>query len=524
MKRRIATALGVFGAVIALSAPVLFSLQLSRSQAIDAEMNRALGIARSALQRSEQTSNQLGAALAKLTALGSDNGCSPAHLTTMRRIDLGFSAVQIVGHVAGNRLVCSSIDASSEDGLDLGPPDLVTAGGARIRNAVEFPYTPGDRFIVVEHNGFAGIVHTGDVLGAADDTDPGAIGVFTRENQRFVTTRGNPEPAWANVAVPDEETSFIDGQHIVGIVHSLRYPIGAVAAVPIAGVEALTRDFARTLLPIGAFAGLLMTLALLYLLRTQQDMSVVLRSALRRNEFFLAYQPVVDMQSGRCVGAEALLRWRNRDGELIPPDIFIPFAEQSGQIGALTQRLIELLHKDLKGFFTQHRDFRISLNLSPHDLSRASTHERLQALVRATGAQRGNLVAEITEHSLLETERAREIVTQLRNEGVLIAIDDFGTGYSSLSVLQRLQLDYLKIDRSFIETVATEAPTSQVVQHIIEMGRTLGLEMVAEGVETREQAEYLLLNGVRFAQGWLYGQPVSFADLMTSQRARRLRA
>jgi len=130
------------------------------------------------------------------------------------------------------------------------------------------------------------------------------------------------------------------------------------------------------------------------------------------------------------------------------------------------------------------------------------------------GAHPSSFILEVTERGMLDPVVARETSGALRRHGFAIAIDDFGTGYSSLSYLESLELDFLKIDRSFIEAIGTGAPTSQVVGHIIAIARDLGLRMIAEGVESQAQAEFLLRQGVQYAQGWLFGQPMSFAEVL----------
>jgi sensor c-di-GMP phosphodiesterase-like protein len=286
-----------------------------------------------------------------------------------------------------------------------------------------------------------------------------------------------------------------------------------VAAVPINNLDARTIDAARRLVPVGVLAGIALAASVLLLGRTQMSIPAAIKAGLKRHEFFLLYQPVVDLRTGRWVGAEALIRWRSPEGNLLDPSFFIPVAEKSGLIERITQRVLELVARDTGAFLKHHPDFHVAVNLSAADLHTPHLPRRITELLAKTGAAPGNVIVEITERGLLNVDLAREVLREVRASGIGIAIDDFGTGYSSLSYLETLEVDYIKIDKSFVDTIATDATTSHVVEHIIEMAKSLKLKLIAEGVETDAQQQFLRALGVEYAQGWLFGKPMKFADI-----------
>lgn len=272
------------------------------------------------------------------------------------------------------------------------------------------------------------------------------------------------------------------------------------------------------LVPIGLLAGILFAAAIFYLAKIQISMPSLIKAALRNNELFMLYQPVVNLQTGECVGAEALIRWRRSSGEMIAPDIFIKVAEETGQIQRITKRVIHLVGKDVGDIFKRHPHFHLAINIAAADLHSDHTIGLLQNLIIETGAGSHNLIIETTERCFMLTDIAREMIAKVRKLGIEVAIDDFGTGYSSLSYLETLDIDYLKIDKSFIDKIGTDALTSSVVLHIIAMAKQLNIKMVAEGVESEIQAQFLRDQGVQYAQGWLYGKPMQFDEFILKLR------
>ena len=251
----------------------------------------------------------------------------------------------------------------------------------------------------------------------------------------------------------------------------------------------------------GALAGLLM--------RRELSLEKALQQALRRGELEVDYQPLVDLATRRCVGAEALVRWRRADGQRVRPDLFIPQAEASGQICAITQRVIELVMQQMAELLRAHPTLYISVNLAAADIAQGRFVEVARQQLASQGVAARQLVWEVTERGLVDVEQACQLLEQLRQAGHRIAIDDFGTGYSSLSYLQRLPVDVLKIDKSFVDSLGMQAASSSVAPHIIDMARDLGLKVIAEGIESATQADTLQQLGAQVGQGFLFSRPLA---------------
>jgi sensor c-di-GMP phosphodiesterase-like protein len=230
----------------------------------------------------------------------------------------------------------------------------------------------------------------------------------------------------------------------------------------------------------------------------------------------------MDMVSGTCVGAEALARWRVEDGAWVGPDVFIPLAERVGLIGQVTLAVMTTVFRELAPLLRDGSGFSVNVNLASEDLLNERFASALASGLARHGIEPSSVKLEITERALITSEAARKIISELRQRGHQVVIDDFGTGYSSLSYLERLELDALKIDKSFVDGIGTGAVTGGVIGHIIEMAGSLGLGLVAEGIENAEQVDWLLARGVRFGQGFRYSKPLEAASFIAFRQARSL--
>jgi diguanylate cyclase (GGDEF)-like protein len=246
-----------------------------------------------------------------------------------------------------------------------------------------------------------------------------------------------------------------------------------------------------------------------------------LRDAIARCQFEVHYQPFFDVQTGRRRGLEALVRWRHPIRGLIPPDQFIPLAEETGLIVPLGEWVLRRACDDATSW---PADVKIAVNLSPVQFKQTDLFDVIQSALRNSGLPPRRLELEITESVLLE--RAVEnhaFMQKLKSIGISLALDDFGTGYSSLSCLTAFPFDKIKIDKSFIGNLMKDDKSPAIVSSIVTLGRGLDISITAEGVETSEQLEMLQTLGVNFAQGYLLGRPVRKEDLAGEARPDRLR-
>ncbi len=246
-------------------------------------------------------------------------------------------------------------------------------------------------------------------------------------------------------------------------------------------------------------------------IRERVRMMHALRTGFSQNQLFVVYQPQVDLDSRRPMGAEALLRWQTPDGKFVSPDRFIPIAEYSGLIIDLGEWVMRTSMQELVALRAAgHTEFTMSINVSQVQFRHPHFLEMLRNALHDTGAPPEYVELEITESMAMEEpDMLIRMLAQIKQTGVTIAIDDFGTGFSSLSYLQRLQVDRLKIDRAFVTEITNSARGSSIAEMVVQLGRNLGLAVIAEGVEDERQAQILHTLGCPLGQGFLFARPMT---------------
>ena len=495
--------------------PIGASVLLARQQARAKQEQRALFYAQDVLRRSEDTGRQISDAFKLLVATPDRPACAPARRRVMQRIDAISSYIQFVGRLDRGRIICASY-GQFEVPLEVGKPDLISANGYQIWLDLRFPFAADKRFIAVGDGKFIAVIHKSLPVDTTVAERKVSLAVISLAGQRVMSMRGRFLPAWMpspDEIAPGQQHTRLIGRNVVSQVRSPDFDLVAVAAL---GEDDYGRElslFAKILVPIGILTGLLLAYAVTRVARGQLSLPAVIRSGLRNREFFVEFQPVVKLQDRTWVGAEALVRWRRPDGQVIRPDLFIPTAEETGLIHAITAEVLRLVEPTLAALAGRD-DLFLSVNLSRHDLREPAIEQLLLGLIARTGVLPTQVHLEITERGLTHAEDARKLIDRLRGAGLCISVDDFGTGYSSLSELVRLNLDTIKIDKAFIDTLDGTAVTSQVAAHIVEMAHSLSLGMIAEGIEREAQARILEGWRVQFGQGFLFARPMSSEDFL----------
>ncbi len=502
-------------ATVMLLLPTAVALYLAHQSMLRNQLEGVTLMTTQVYERVTRISTQMEQALATLKAAQLPDPCAPQGTALMRKMLLQNDLLADVGYVQANQLRCS---AFGQQALPLGAPTYTSLTGYWLRNAVHLPGAENVPLVTATDpaSGYTLFTHPTTALNIVPTNQPWQVVVVGRGQHDVVLAQhGDYSPQWLTHVGTALHGRFVDTGHLVVWRQSPRSAYLVFVALPRATVEPAWRKTALLWGGLGLGTGLVLMLLTLRVAKTNTSIRSLLRRAIRNGELSLEYQPVVELASGRWVGAEALMRWRRPTGETISPSIFIPIAEKAGLMPVLREWLIRRFEQEAALLFALHPGFHVALNFCVEDFCAPSNLVPLlrEALERI-GATAANVQVELTESVFMRKEDTCATLTALREAGIALAIDDFGTGYSSLSYLSQVRFDYLKIDKSFVETIGTGAVTRHIVAHIIEMAKSLQTPMIAEGVETEAQAHYLRQHGVQYAQGWLYAKSMAIGSLL----------
>ena len=446
----------------------------------------------------------------------SEKSCSLDHLDALKRASVSRPYVRGIGYWHADERLCG-IGFLPDAGIRPNRADRIYPNGVIAWWPSPQTQVGGVRMFLMRYGDYDAAIDPNLLLDA--NLSPHREAALWVEGLRLAMVPTNaqlPAPNKLPLGVTLDQT---DGLVLSHFTENAILPIDVVAQEPM--IDFWARH--APILLLGTMLGLLLIVGwidiILRLSHRELSPATELRRAIQHGHLSVQYQPVVDLQTKRCVGAEALARWQREDGEWISPSVFIPLAEQAGLIRDVTLAVMKIVIHDLRRILDEAGSVSINLNLSRDDLLDDRTGRELAACLRGAGLPTAAIKLEITERALVNSDTARMLIHDLRDLGHDIAIDDFGTGYSSLSYLQSFELDLLKIDKTFVDAIETGAATSQVIVHVIEMAKSLHLRLVAEGVETRAQVAWLARHGVDFGQGYLFSRPLPLADFIAYHKA-----
>ncbi|WP_426077628.1 EAL domain-containing protein [Janthinobacterium sp. PSPC3-1] len=512
MRRKRILITSVLAALVGVAVPLAVAYQLSLARAVQGEEARLRVLANYALERAQRTLDSAGAALRRFEPLAV-TPCSAAHIEALRQTTITTRSVDDIGYVEQGMLKCSASGMQATP-VKITPADFVLDNGIGVDFDLRPAVSGGERMVglalgrhkaLVAPVRFADVIVEQNIQMAVALAHGGVLGVLHQPDMAVVASL------------------LAGGQARDGKLHAVvaRGGLIAVMTAPRGTLEARLRSELAVLLPVGLLMAAFIVGLVVWLSRRRLSLLGELTIALERREFFVHYQPIIALDTGVCVGAEALIRWQRPDGSMIRPDLFIPVAEESGLILPITDEVIACVIADLKDALVADRALHVAINLCASDIETGRVLDVLERALAGTGIEAQQIWLEATERGFINANAARATLEKARARGHAVAIDDFGTGYSSLASLQSLPLDALKIDKAFVDTIATDAATSSVTPHIIAMARGLKLLIVAEGIETQEQADYLAARQVEFGQGWLYARALPAADFLAFYEARR---
>lgn len=499
--------LGLLGAMI----PIATMAYASWIIAVRKDQDILKTLADQAIQRASDTFRDAENALDEVEAARLPS-CSNDHIELMRRLTINAPSVEEIGYFENGILKCTSWGATQET-IRQSPIDFTTGQGLEVAIRVEPSASRGTRMIALHHGAHGALVKPSrfvDIL--MDDSMSMAL---TNDRGILINELNAPDRALVSAPLGKPEKGMTEDT-IYAV--SRRDDLVAIAMEPRSNVAEQVRRERILFLPAGAIVAAFVVGIVAWLSKRRLSPLAELEIAVRKREFIVHYQPIVELKTGICVGAEALVRWRRPDGTLVRPDLFIPLAEESGLIMPITDQVIDAVIADLRKVLVEDRTLHIAINLCADDIKSGRVLAVIASKLQHTDIRPEQIWLEATERGFIDINAAKVTLAEARQRGHSVAIDDFGTGYSSLQYLQGLPLDALKIDKSFVDTVGKDTATSSVTSHIIGMAKALGLFTVAEGIEAEDQRDYLEGQGVDFGQGWLFAKALPASEFLAYHR------
>ncbi len=469
------------------------------------------------MQRNEEMGAEVENALAR--ASGSPfEVCSDQDIALLRRLTYEARFLKDVGRKSLGGKVCSATTGELGTPAPWIAPDVRSRDGLAIYSSYPLTVPAGGRAMVMERGG-ARVVVSPDLyadfpqqpvqyaVGTLDyaRTDSRHTGIFSK------TTGEQYIPA----PVLRAKKAIKIGDVLYWARCSTRYNSCVMTHVSMHAIWGQNRSLWTGYVLTGGAAGLSCALVMVLSRKKKHTQTHELKQAILTGKLSVAYQPIVELGTHQIVGAEALARWTDEVGDSIRPETIIALAEAEGFVSEITRFVLTRSLEELGPILEHKPDFRLCINLAPADLADPRLLMLLDERLRETQILPSNVVFELTERSISDKDVAVLAIRRLRERGHWVLIDDFGTGYSNLAYLTELNVDGIKISRSFIATLGTESVTASIVPQILEVAKSFGLSVVVQGIERAEQAKYFASDDPKMlGQGWFFGLPVPARSLL----------
>lgn len=484
-------------------APALLIALVSYGIAQQAFLHRIDEFSGRVLLRAEMVAGEAQNALAEANAT-SGPYCGEAHLHALREIERKYRYVREVAYLQGSTLACTSHVADVGKGL-VNAADVAAGLDSRF-----VALRDRQHLVIVDPRFYVDIVPLDNTI---------QLGVVDTANGQAIARWPHADPEILKQALAGKlDKQAMEGR-IFRVVRSKQMAMAVVIYEPEMPFQQAWQKLLYICMPFALAMSLLASWLVLRWARKWQGPRATLLEALRRKQFFVQYQPIIELDTGRCSGAEALVRWRTAENVTVSPATFIPMAESLGLLPQITDVVLAQIARDQGAFLVANPSLHISVNFAASDLQQSDVVGKLTGMVAQMGIRPQQIWVEITESACVNDPVSLDTLNRVHHAGFPIYIDDFGTGYSSLAYLSELPLAGLKVDKMFVDAIGKATATADITEHVIAMAQDLNLNIVAEGIETAEQHAYLKARAVQYGQGWLFARALDAKAFQNFQPA-----
>ena len=463
------------------------------------------------VQREDDIGDEITDILTRANA-STYEACSDQDIGQLRRLTFVARFLKDVGRLEGDNFLCSATLGKLASPKAMLKPDVILPGDLRFYEA--YPLHASKDVAPIVASVRSDVVVSPDVLHEFSQ-EPISYGVRVVDPSKEKALVASGKASWMDLSTSNSRRVQRVGDTLSLDRCSQRYPLCVTTKIHMQNVWRGTRGLLLGYIATGGTAGMSCAMVLLLAGRKRRSPTSQLKRAILLGKLSVAYQPVVELGSTRIVGAEALARWTDEDGDSIRPETIIALAEAEGFVSEITRFVLTRALQELRPVFDVDPDFQISVNLAPSDLADPRLLLLLDETLSSGTITPANVAFELPERATFDRAVAVAAIRRLRDRGHSVYIDDFGTGYSNLAYLNELSVDGIKINRTFIATIGTDSVTASIVPQILAVAEALSLKVVLQGIEREEQASYFRTDDPHMlAQGWFFGLPVPARSLL----------